>query len=204
MDFLEVDKLIIFILFIVPGFIAIKTYNLLYPSNIKFSEQVVDAVSYSSINYALWIVPSFYVYKSYINKGGFFALGALAVVVLFISPVGLAFFWKWIREVKYFQKFAIHPIGKPWDYYFSKKKTCWIVVKMNNGKQLGGSYGANSFASSYPNEEQIYIDEEWIINDDGGFERAVEQSAGIIIFLKDAESIMFYHSGDAIDDEQQE
>ena len=75
---------------------------------------------------------------------------------------------------------------------------------MNNGKQLGGSYGANSFASSYPHEEQVYIDEEWIINGDGGFERAVEQSAGIIIFLKDAESVMFYHSGDANDDEQQE
>lgn len=201
MDFLEFDKLIIFILFIVPGFIAIKTYNFLYPSNIKFSEQVVDAVSYSSINYALWIVPSFYAYKYYINTGGFFVLGALAVVVLFISPVGLAFFWKWIREVKYFQKFAVHPIGKPWDYYFSKKKTGWVIVNMNSGKKLGGSYGVNSFSSSYPHEEQIYIDEEWVINADDGFERVVEQSEGIIIFLKDAESVSFYYSGDELNDD---
>ncbi|WP_201580888.1 DUF6338 family protein [Psychrobacter glacincola] len=201
MNFLEVDKLIIFILFIVPGFIAIKTYNFLYPSNIKFSEQVVDAVSYSSINYALWIVPSFYTYKYYMNIGSFFVLGALAVVVLFISPVGLAFFWKWIRGVKYFQKFAVHPIGKPWDYYFAKKKTGWVIVNMNSGKKLGGSYGVDSFSSSYLHEEQIYIDEEWVINADGGFERIVEQSAGIIIFLKDAESVSFYYSGDELNDD---
>lgn len=72
---------------------------------------------------------------------------------------------------------------------------------MNSGKKLGGSYGVDSFSSSYPHEEQIYIDEEWVINADGGFERIVEQSAGIIIFLKDAESVSFYYSGDELNDD---
>lgn len=200
MELLEVDKIVLFIIFIVPGFITMKTYNLVSPSSTTTSKDVIDAISYSCINYAIWLVPLIYLYKSKVQNESFFLYSVALFFIVFVSPIAIAVFWRKIREFNFFQKFAPHPTGKPWDEYFSKKKTCWVIVNMNDGKKIGGSYGINSFASSYPYEEQIYIDEEWIINEEGSFDRRVEQTNGIIIFLKNADSIEFYYSGDEQDD----
>lgn len=200
MDFLEVSKLVLFILFFVPGFITIKTYNLISPSSKSTSEEIVDAISYSSINYAVWLIPLIYLYEFRLHDNYLLISSTTLFFIVFISPVALAFLWKKLRSFDFFQMFAPHPTGKPWDYYFSKKKTCGVIINMGSGKKVGGIYGVNAFSSSYPHEEQIYLDEEWIINEDGAFERPVAQSAGIIVFLKDAESLEFYHSGENTDE----
>ncbi len=45
------NKLLIFIAFVVPGFIAIKAYELLTPTRYtESSKQIVDAVAYSCLN----------------------------------------------------------------------------------------------------------------------------------------------------------
>ena len=61
MSIWAVDKLQLFIMFVIPGFISIKTYELLYPSQIRdSSKQVIDAITYSCVNYALlyWLIIS--------------------------------------------------------------------------------------------------------------------------------------------------
>ena len=58
MDIWEVDKLVLFIAFVIPGFISIKTYQLAFPGiDRATSDQLIDAVAYSSINYAILIFP---------------------------------------------------------------------------------------------------------------------------------------------------
>ena len=64
---------------------------------------------------------------------------------------------------------------------FSRKKSYWVKVTLTNGKVVGGKYASNSFASSAPSEEQIYLEQSWIIKDKGGFERAKINTAGILI-----------------------
>ena len=61
-------------------------------------------------------------------------------------------------------------------------------------------YGPNSFASSAPSEEQIYLEEEWILNKDGGFDRKAEQTSGIIILPSEIRSVEFMHSGEESDE----
>lgn len=55
MDIWSFDKLFIFIIFVVPGFISIKVYEALHPSVKRESSKIIiDAVAYSCINYAIW------------------------------------------------------------------------------------------------------------------------------------------------------
>ena len=69
MDIWDVNKLILFIAFAVPGFISIKVYELLSPRMAKdSSQQLIDAVAYSSINYALLIWPV-YAFISRMHSG---------------------------------------------------------------------------------------------------------------------------------------
>ena len=67
MSIWEIDRLMLFIAFVIPGFIAIKCYQLIFPDTERAtSEKLVDAIAYSSINYALLILPIFAVE----NEGG--------------------------------------------------------------------------------------------------------------------------------------
>jgi len=45
MNIWETDKLIVFLLFVIPGFISLKTYELLIPNEQKdSSKQLIDAL----------------------------------------------------------------------------------------------------------------------------------------------------------------
>ena len=54
MDIWSADKLILFIAFVIPGFLSIKFYQLVFPGTIRSAtDQLIDAIAYSCINYAL-------------------------------------------------------------------------------------------------------------------------------------------------------
>lgn len=201
MDIWEYSKLLLFIAFVVPGFIAIKVYELLSPStHTDSSQRLVDAISYSCINYALLLVPIYFVETCDIRQSSPNWYLAFYVLVLFVSPVALVVGWKLLRELECVQKFVPHPTQKPWDFVFAQRGTYWLVVTLKNGEKIAGMYGPNSFSSSSPSPEQIYLEEQWILNEEGGFERKVEQTSGIIILSSEIVSVELMHSGEPDND----
>lgn len=51
-DLFDANKLALFLIFVIPGFIAIKTYSLFSPLEDKDSSKIlIDAIAYSCINY---------------------------------------------------------------------------------------------------------------------------------------------------------
>lgn len=101
-----------------------------------------------------------------------------------------------MRSTDFAQKNAPHPTGKPWDYVFSQRKPYWIKIVKTDGTIIGGKYSEKSFASSSPAPEQIYLEESWIVNDNGGFERVKNNSAGVIILSSDISHIELRKYGD--------
>lgn len=204
MDIWDGNKFALFIGFVVPGFIAIKVYELLSPSSQPdSSKQLIDAVSYSCLNYAILLWPIFLVESGGIKSSHPQLYILFYMAVLFLSPVLIVFAWKFLRETEWVQKFVPHPTQKPWDYVFGQRRTYWVIVTLKNGEKIAGMYGPDSFASSAPSEEQIYLEEQWILNRDGGFERKAEQTLGIIILSSEIRSVEFMHSGEQ-DNERKE
>ena len=185
MNIWEIDKLLVFIAFVIPGFIALKTYELLDPGDPKSSsQQIIDAIAYSCIYYFVLftlmvlgdiVLVWFGKESSWFYEEGYdiFILVVLFLVVL----VALPCLWLWIRKRKWIQKFLPHPTQKPWDYVFSQRKRYWITVTLKDGTKITGRYDDESFASSAPSEEQIYLEKTWILNDD----KWEEQPTSIII-----------------------
>ncbi|MBU9837349.1 hypothetical protein J1786_21345 [Rahnella sp. L72c] len=58
------------------------------------------------------------------------------------------------------------------------------MVTLKNGKKIGGLYGYKSFTSNSPFPNEIYLEEHWLLDDDGDLQRKVNDTAGILI-LKD-------------------
>ncbi|HHR6499796.1 TPA: DUF6338 family protein [Providencia alcalifaciens] len=192
MDVLNQDKLILFFLFIVPGFISLKIYNLLQPSNyIESSKLIIEAVTYSGINYAFLAIPIYLIEKHQVIDNNAFFYYVFYLFVFIIFPVVLPFLFLIVRKSKWCSKLP-HPTGKAWDYFFQKAPECWVKVKLKDGTIIGGSYSGDAFASSSPEPMQLYLSERWIMNDDEGFERPVNSSAGILILSSDIVTIEFF------------
>lgn len=185
MGVLDLDKLIIFILFVIPGFISLKIYELFFPSEQKnSSKQIIDAITYSCINYGILAIPIFTVEYYAIKDNYPFWYYMFYFLVLFIFPVLWTYIWAKIRESDKIQDIAPHPHKKAWDYIFSKRESYWIKITLKNGTVVGGLYDCKSFASSSPSKEHIYLEESWKIKKDGTFKKMKNDSKGILILQK--------------------
>lgn len=203
MDIWAGNKLALFIAFVVPGFILLKIYELQFPSSRKRpAQQLIDVIVYSTIYYAvflllIYVVEAFGYRTSYLDfKVGFY------VIVLIIAPVCLGLLYAWLRKTKWLQTILPHPTGKPWDYVFQKRLPYWIIVSLKDGSRIGGLYYTDSFASSAPEAEQLYLQETWKMNANGGFERRRVDSAGIIIMASNIVTVELFMFN-AIDGDQE-
>lgn len=182
MDIWGASELAMFVAFVIPGFISLKTYEALSPGIAKdSSQQVIDAVAYSCVNYGLLAVPVALVESSACKTSHPSLYLAFWAFVLLVAPITWACaFWK-LRHLQFVQKTLPHPVGKPWDYVFSQRKPYWVILTLKGDRQVAGRYDSDSFASSSPQSEQIYLQEAWVLNGDGGFERPRDGTAGVIV-----------------------
>lgn len=194
MDIWAANKLLLFIAFVIPGFVSLKTYELLFPAATKESDKLlIDAVAYSSINYALLLWPIYEIETHSVREVYPTAYVLFYVFVLFIAPISWACVTKRLRSTEFFQQSIPHPTAKPWDYVFAQRKPYWVIVTLKDGKQFAGKYDAASFASSAPAPEQLYLEEAWVLNTDGGFERQRNETAGIIILSSEIITVEFFN-----------
>ena len=194
MDIWESNKLFLFIAFVIPGFISIKVYNLLFPTEQKSSgEQLIDAIAYSSINYAILLLPIYEIEIHGVRETYPTLYILFYVIVLFIAPVLWSLLIKTSRTSKLLQRIMPHPTEKPWDYVFGKRKPYWVIVTLKDGKQFAGRYDSNSFSSSAPAAEQLYLEETWVLNSDGGLERPRAETAGILILSSEITTVEFFN-----------
>ncbi len=202
MNIWEVDKLFLFIAFVVPGFISLKTYALLQPTQVKdTSQQLIDAVAYSSINYALLMGPIYLVEHLNLRSDYPTLYILFYFVVLLVAPIAWAWAFLWLRKTQLLQRSIAHPTGKPWDFVFGQRIRYWVIATLSDGRQVAGRFDSKSFASSSPAAEQIYLEEAWVLSEGGGFERVRSDSAGIIILAKEIATLELFHINDAQENE---
>lgn len=189
----EIDKLSLFLIFFIPGFISIKVFSLMVPTERRdFSKSVLEVIGYSCLNFAAlsWLIIP-------IHSGEFeskhrFLYALLLFVIIFIVPVLWPVVFVKLSSWKWVAKHVLHPIPKPWDYVFGKREAFWVIVHLKDGTAVGGRFDTDSFASSYPSEEQIYLQEVWRLNQDGSFREPVARSQGIIILSTEMRAVEFF------------
>lgn len=192
MDILEKGKLFLFVLFIMPGFISMRVYRLFHPApDNDTSKILIDVVSYSCINYSLLLIP---IYLIEIN-GVFFTHPFLYYLfyflVLIIIPVLLPILLLKARQSPRIRQKLPHPMARAWDYFFSTNQCCWVLVTLKNGKKYGGLYSYNSFATSRPEPEQLYLEKHWALDEEGDFDHELTDTLGILILTNEIESVEF-------------
>ena len=182
MDIIKEIGLYAFIYFFIPGFISVKIYDLIVPGEERdFSKSVYDTLAYGALNFASLSWAYALIYQNKIDSSHpicfYIFLTFALLIVPMLWPLALLKVMSW----EPISKIIVHPIKKPWDYVFGKKKSYWVIITLKTGEKIGGRYDTQSFASSYPAEEQIYLEELWKLGSNNEFDKPIERSKGMVI-----------------------
>ncbi|MCD3202868.1 DUF6338 family protein [Clostridium botulinum] len=176
MDIFNIDKLDLFIIFFLPGFISGKVWSFIVPcDNKKAGDYLLDIVCYSCINFGatFWIID---IVNQLQDKKICLYIGYFLVLVT--MPILWPIIIKTVLNVPFVKNYILIIIPTSWDYIFSKRESYFILVHLKDSSIIGGLYKGNSYTSSYPNKQDIYIEEVWNVDENGNFKSKVPNSKG--------------------------
>jgi hypothetical protein len=209
------EKLFLFILFALPGAVAIRVYALWFPTPVKdWKESVFDAVTYSTIVFAVWYVFFPSAVKDFVTavveaqKHGadeptktidtFFGKLFSLVLYVLVTPFLLTLVWSFCRQ-RFFHRFLgfDHPIRTAWDWVFSRKQALYIFFYLKQKNADGsrfvrvGYFNGNSYVTSYPFDAEIYVERVHQLKPDGTVGQPIPGSGGMLIRLSECEFLEF-------------
>lgn len=193
MNIWEIDKIFLFLVLVLPGFISLKIYDLLIASEKRdFSKSIIEFVCFSVLNFSALSFLIVYISKEEFVTTNQYQYWFSILFIFIIMPAIWPFIYLYLGRFKIFRKHILSPYKQPWDYVFSKKEVMWVILHMKNGKIIRGKFAKKSFASSYPSERQIYIEELWKAGEKGGIKSKINRTKGAIISQDEISHIEFY------------
>ena len=190
--FENTQALTLFLFYFLPGFVSLKVYDSLVPSERRdFSKSIYEVIVYSTLNYAL-LYPLVVWLLARNPSASPVLVWVLIALVLVAFPSLWPFLWIQVLKSRLFSKYFVHPTHKPWDFVFGQRKPYWIIVHLKDLRKIAGVYGERSFASSNPAPPQIYLEDVWELDETGHFLRPVDESEGILLLESEILAIEFF------------
>jgi hypothetical protein len=184
--------------FLMPGFIWSAVLSFILPRRSGQVEQrFLEFFTLSCVNNALWfwLFAYFYLTGYPTQRPKTFALFIL--LALFISPVVLGLISGHLAQHQYVALAlrrlgfrTVHYIPTAWDWHFSRQEALWARVTLKDGSAISGYFGGQSFASSDPDERDIYLEEVYTQTTQGI--RRVERTRGCLISAEQISVIEFF------------
>jgi hypothetical protein len=162
--------------FLMPGFIMTWVVGLFVPSRrMETSSTVLKLLSLSFLDFAVCFPLVAWILFGKYFQGDFVALTTAMATVGIIMPVilglviGVGGQRDWLGKALGRLKLnVIHPLPVSWDYVFGgRTDDTYIKVTLIDGTVRAGKYGPLSFAASYPDGNDLFLEALYEI-DDGG------------------------------------
>lgn len=192
----------IFIILALPGFISMKAYGLIHPIESKtFKDNLLEAIFFGVLNAILLspLIIWLYLITNSFQSINYFCLYAIIVLALVVAPI----FWAFLLNkglTKLSQNGSIlSRYRTAWDHYFSEEESCWVILHLNDGRKIGGLFGINSYASSFPDSGHVYLEQVWTLDENGSFISVVPDSNGIIVTPTEYGIIEFFKTKEKIE-----
>jgi hypothetical protein len=198
----------------------------------SLSDRVLRFVGASAIFQAIFAFPVYWIWSNYLHRatlvGGKIAFrnllleGADLPPLLFLVPVAYVALpiaagtlaslavrhrkrGKWTRRIARVVA-GRDPAPRAWDFLFSENPSAILRIRMKSGSRLGGLFGANSYASGYPELpqdlllERVYVVDQqsgsFVKDEEGKF---VETGSGLLLRWEDIEVLEVFWIEEATD-----
>jgi hypothetical protein len=187
----NVATLVAFLVFIVPGFASLRTYEALRGGERQPAKDAIIDIVILGFFSDIVAVPILLACTLIANAPLRIAtICSMAVLTLGGLPVLIGVSWYQLHKRLARAGAVAHPTLKPWDDIFTRivrdKLQIGVILSLHDGRKLGGRYVDPGFASEYPADEQILIGESWEIDQDTGkFKQKADGTFGLLIDKRD-------------------
>lgn len=180
--FKDATSLQLFIAFFVPGFIFITIWQYFVPSGpSNWQERIPQAVGFSCVYYAVAIAPTFFLSNAQV--------AAYQYLMVFVIPVIVGLAYVRIRGANFHASQGIQMT--PWDQFFSRvaagefKDGIMVHVRFKDETEIIGYFGGISYASTFPNGRELYLQRLYDFDHQGGLVK-IEPAIGALVECADA------------------
>lgn len=194
MEDIALNKILILIMCFVPGYVYMKTYRLLIAeTKTDFSKDLYEAIGISLLNLIIFSYPIYLIYENDVIDKNPFVYYLFLIIAVLCAPILYAMIFNSISKSKLYCKHFINPTKSAWDSLFSNKESYFVIITLKSGRKIAGKYGKASYSSTYPNPNEIYLEEVYKLNEDeSAFGDKVKQTEGILITEKEISTIEFF------------
>lgn len=176
------QSLVLFALFVLPGLTSMTVYRLIMPArSIDWAQSVLQGLFYSTANYVLLLPLVVYIHRD--GYAGLHPLRYWAVVLLMVVVAPMC--WP-LLLVKAFSSPRLAgrlqlPFPTVWDYVFHGPPPTYVVIRLNDGRFIGGYWGRGSKAGTHPNDGDLFLSTAHEVDDTGRLGGEIPNSAGLHI-----------------------
>lgn len=172
----------LFMLVIFPGLVSMTVYRLIMPARaMEWGNAILQGLFYSAVNFVLCLPLLFALVFGHDPLSIPFRSSLAAFLVLLVGPV----VWPLVL-VKIFKSPEVAkriqiPYPTAWDYLFDRREPAFILVHLNGGAILGGYWGSKSYAGSYPNDGDIFLEAVYSVDEKGRFGTPMPNTKGVLL-----------------------
>ena len=178
----DISTVNLFIVLILPGLISMQVYRMMMPSRaLDWGTAALEGLFYGILNLilSLPILLPLHHYNVQATHPKIYL--ALLGTVLLILPAIWPAILIWLHKTKRFTKWLQMPHPTAWDYFFDQRPEVFVLIHLKTGEMVGGYYGANSYASAFPHEGDIYVELVYKVNEHGQFGPVMKDSRGLLV-----------------------
>jgi hypothetical protein len=157
------------VVFIVPGFVAWRTYQWRRPQGEqKAADAIVDIMAFSVLTSLIW-------YGAERTTWPTSAWSALIFgMQVFMTPILVALLYQYVVELCAKRYWITSPHPRAWDFIFNSlahrkegagENGLFLVVKLKSGDKVAGVFADPGFASLWPYDRDLLLGLTWELND---------------------------------------
>lgn len=172
----------LFLLVVFPGLVSTTIYRLIMPARaLDWGNALLQGLFYSVVNFVLGLPLLYLLVIGNDPLKHAVRYSFAAILLLLVAPVIWPLVLVSIFKSKRLPKRVQVPYPTAWDFFFDEREPGFALIHLNNGKFLGGYWGGNSYAGSFPNDGDIYLEAMYSVDESGRFGDAIPNSRGVLL-----------------------
>jgi len=168
-------------------------YRLLMPvRTMDWAQAILQGLFYSAVNYVL-LLPL----VVFVHRGGYLELHPLrywaaVLVMVLVAPMCWPLLLARAFDSHRLSSRLQLPFPTIWDYVFRRNRPAFVLVRLNDGRFVGGFWGPGSKAGTHPNDGDLFISAAYAVDENGKFLAALPRTAGLHVRKEQYAYVQFF------------
>jgi hypothetical protein len=172
----------LFVLVVFPGLVSTTIYRLIMPARaLDWGNALLQGLFYSAVNFVLGLPLLFWLVIGYDPLKHPVRYSIAAILVLLVTPIGWPLALGAIFKSKGIARRIHTPYPTVWDAFFDQREPLFLLAHLNNGKVIGGYWADKSFAGSFPNDGDVYLESVYAVDASGKFGDPIRNTRGALL-----------------------